>query len=175
VSLPPAIIFDLDGVVVDSREAVEMAYRSAGTVMPEDAWGKPWSEWLTGADATQIHANKCRVYPQMLRDYALALPLMFYAQEHRIPIITGASREAARSVNVTFGVQLNVIEWSCTREKKVSVLKFLQNTGQLGIYVDDDEEACQEISERTAWRATTPRLFCQNVLNEPTWARQYDR
>lgn len=166
-------MFDLDGVLVDTRDAVRMAYREAGVTMPDDAWGKPWREWL---DDPQVHANKNRHYADMLRQHATALPLLDYAEEHRIPIITGASREATRAINIVYGVHLNVIEWSCSLEKKVSLIKAMRDSDQTGIYVDDNVEACQTITEVVPdWRAITPYLFCKNALGNAVWAGIYER
>ena len=38
-------VWDLDGTLLDSRDAVRRAYLEAGVVMPDDAWGKPWQVW----------------------------------------------------------------------------------------------------------------------------------
>lgn len=69
------VAFDLDGVLIDSRTAVEKAYQLAGVEMPVHAWGKAAHEWLadTGLNAKVIHERKQRLYPQALRLYARVL------------------------------------------------------------------------------------------------------
>ena len=63
----PFVVFDVDGVLVDTRELVVQAYRDVGVEMPENAWGLPWHEWLpalVGDDgrAAELHREKTRRY-----------------------------------------------------------------------------------------------------------------
>ena len=58
-------LFDLDGTLVNTRLAVKEAYRQVGIEMPDDAWGKPWTEWLNNKFA---HDAKAKIYPDVLKE-----------------------------------------------------------------------------------------------------------
>lgn len=70
------VTFDLDGVLIDSREANIAAYAVAGVRMPEWAWGRPARYWLPGIVGhgwERVHVEKQRHYPACLRLYGRTL------------------------------------------------------------------------------------------------------
>lgn len=147
--MQPYNVFDLDGCLVDTREAVETAYRMAGVEMPVGAWGKPWREWCS----PHVHELKNHFYPSCLVYYLQpgpALPLWKRLTGNRV-ILTGASLEALEAVSVELPVlrlaSYAVVE--CTRQRKHEEL--LKLTGG-GTYYDDDAVAGLEIVEGTAFR-----------------------
>lgn len=67
------VVFDVDGVLIDSYELVREAYSRAGVVMSEWAWGLHWKQWLpnvagTMDEAIRVHDLKNDIYTEMLSD-----------------------------------------------------------------------------------------------------------
>lgn len=65
------VVFDVDGVLIDSYTLVREAYRRAGITMSEWAWGLSWKQWLPGLvesrdRAEEIHTKKNEIYGEML-------------------------------------------------------------------------------------------------------------
>lgn len=107
------ITWDLDGVLINSRRAVEEAYRAAGIEMPPDAWGKSAGEWMNmkHADYEFIHRQKQEAYPEMLRRFATPLAGARVLREEwqvngvRNVIVTSASLRSAEDAVVFLGLQ----------------------------------------------------------------------
>tara|TARA_R110000824_G_scaffold58288_1_gene157709 strand:- start:3433 stop:3933 length:501 start_codon:yes stop_codon:yes gene_type:complete len=137
-------LFDLDGTLVNTRLAVKEAYRQVGIEMPDDAWGKPWTEWLNNKFA---HDAKAKIYPDVLKEFAEPLPLYRYVQQTQAPVITGASRDAVRAINDMFG-SLNVIITCATRQRKVEIIQqYIHEKKDDITYVDDDIQMHKEIKK----------------------------
>ena len=146
--------FDLDGTLLDTKQAVIEAYRAAGVEMPPDAWGKPWQSWLK---FRHIHEWKNEHYPAMLRQHVKLLPLWPYAIAGH-EIITGASEAAVRVIERYFIVKLNVKRFSATAQDKIDYLLTIPP----GVYVDDDAETRRLTEEQTKWRAISPEEFLRS-------------
>jgi hypothetical protein len=153
-------VFDLDGTLIDTREAVVMAYREAGVEMPSWAWGLPWRQWLNDQDA---HDRKNACYAKMLRRHAHALPLLDYAIDHFSPVITGASCEAVVAVKYIYP-GLNVVLTGATRAQKIA---WLRTVTPAGLYVDDDDITLQLVSRETTWRTASPQIACSLLSSSP--------
>lgn len=153
-------VFDLDGTLVDTREAVRQAYLAVGVVYPTGAWGIPWQEWtqLSGNDAERIHTAKNAAYPAALKKYAKRLPLLPYALYLDAPILTGASRGAVRTLEEWLGVKLNVVLTSATTSDKINWLNDHMSSNALThVYVDDDMKVCRQVEEGTSWLSLVPK------------------
>lgn len=139
------IAFDLDGTLVDSREAVESCYRAAGAPMPEGAWGKPWTTWLRDPYTHQI---KTELYRTMINlDAVPVLPafdqmLKLINNGHPILIVTGASHDATHAFIRRWRLPGVVHASQCSLEDKVAWLTEFDVLA----YVDDDLEAGEEIA-----------------------------
>jgi beta-phosphoglucomutase-like phosphatase (HAD superfamily) len=145
-------VFDLDGVLIDSRQAVEAAYRDAGVEMPSAAWGLPWQSWLIdlcGSDekAREVHALKNELYPQKLLEHAQRLPAadivsaLWFMDPHQVRIITGASDRATLAVLEV--LNLNRIQYACglTSQDKTDILRAFVRFGyNMGMYFDDRDD-----------------------------------
>lgn len=143
-------VFDLDGTLMDTREAVKHAYLLAGVRMPNDAWGKPWREWTT----KDVHDKKNAMYPIALHNFASPLPLLDYAVKLRSHILTAASLDAV--------LALKQVGWLPARTPFTSELSREQKVDWLrhhgwGVYVDDDSETRTLAKERTTWKILTPQ------------------
>ena len=160
-------IFDLDGTLIDSQEAVKQAYKRVGVDMPETAWGRPSTEWLS---VPQLHKQKNDYYLVCLKLYGTALPLLVYAQEYRCPVLTGASRQAVAHVQTVFG-QLNMGLCGASREQKVEYLQLLKNYRQRQrkypiTYVDDDAQARDLIRKKVTCTVLSPKEACLQLSQQ---------
>jgi phosphoglycolate phosphatase-like HAD superfamily hydrolase len=158
------VIFDIDGVLVDSRAAVRAAYASAGIDMPEDAWDKPWQDWLTKMvgsydRAVMIHSAKNNSYLTHLSARVTPLFPSVVAHEliengHRVCIATGASKVACDAVLEQLGLRQSVrVLGTCLKlgQKKSNVRAASRDTlkkrGEFTIYVDDNAEIVSDIKK----------------------------
>lgn len=148
------IVFDVDGVIADSRRLVRECYDDAGVDMPDDAWGRPWHEWL---DDEHVHARKNQLYIEAVK--AGRLPILdgaevvrhFLAQEARVGFATGSSYLAFVAVyrqSSLYDLVCDVgqrIWWrvGCTTRDKIVTLR----KWHAKVYVDDNEELGERIAE----------------------------
>lgn len=151
------VVFDVDGVIVDSHAAVRAAYKLVGVEMPDDAWGKPWHVWLpqlvgSTFEAEDLHGKKNYVYTAMLRDGQVR-PLAGASVAHRLApaqrsFLTGASAQAARAALRAAGLPRGRLWSGCTAEDKAA--RLLRLAGR-GVYVDDDPAAGKSITAAAGW------------------------
>lgn len=127
-------IFDLDGTIVDTHRAVKMAYRKAGIVMPDDAWGKTWREWSCPED---VHAEKARIYPNFVREYGRILPAAELLRITGGRVLTGASLAAVRAVQDILDLDFPIIATECSAEQK---LTHLRREKERVMYFDDRKD-----------------------------------
>lgn len=144
-SLPRcAFVFDLDGVVIDSRCAVEEAYKMAGVTMPDGVWGKPWTEWCD----EEVHNRKNSAYPAALEKYGRPGPLFWVVEKlaGNAMILTGASMSALYIVRRVFNIDFKVIGCESTSQQKVDILKTLSKKQQV-VYFDDDPRVIVRVND----------------------------
>lgn len=146
MSLTRFFIYDLDGTLLDSRDAVRRAYAEVGVTMPDDAWGRPWQTWC----GVEPHSRKVVVYDRMLKAGEVStFPSLDVVREQlarneHVGILTGASHEAVRAfirLHDIHGVAL--LGWSMTRPQKKHVLHSLRYNGNTPhiTYIDDEDTA----------------------------------
>lgn len=163
-------IFDMDGTLVDSREAVRLAYLEVGIVMPDNAWGKRWQEWLPqaceplGLDPKRVRERKQEVYPHYVKNVTstplgLTFLQLFFEYRNDLPfqrqfsILTGAGCAACEALYTANLLPYMLhVHANMTRLDKAN---YLAHHGW-GIYVDDDEETRLLVKELTTWHVLTP-------------------
>jgi hypothetical protein len=149
-------VFDLDGTLIDTRDAVVEAYRRAGALMPRDAWGKPWWEWT---DA-RTHDIKNLHYAYIYEVWVKPLPLLKTALRLNAPVITGASVAAVELAKKRFG-PLNVQLTAADVSQKILFLNELnreEDGSRKGVYVDDDPRTREAVREETTWTSISPEV-----------------
>lgn len=136
------IVTDLDGTLVDTREAVLAAYREVGVEPPPGAWGRPWREWL---DDISLHRRKNEIYPRHLHERAKALPALKLVQHAanegaRVIVLTAASEDAALVVFDRFHIVHNARLYAgLSLERRVEIAASLRREHtEPVIYLDDD-------------------------------------
>lgn len=142
------VVFDVDGVLVDSRQAVYESYREAGIEMPDDAWGKPWYQWLPHVtkNPSGIHELKNAAYLRRIAN----LPLLSGAdvaqrlvkdKSCKVAFVTGASRSATEGILRRCNLFPHKYTYwtSCDFRQKVRALRYFQSHywGEPMVYVDD--------------------------------------
>jgi FMN phosphatase YigB (HAD superfamily) len=151
------LCFDLDGTLLDNKQAVIEAYRVAGVEMPPDAWGRPWKEWLFNSNQ---HDLKNAAYPSMLEKYGRPLPAldimrMWWPNTH---ILTGASPGAANAALDFLHVGRHVgIDWGMTTRDKLAWLRQEYRPYEPCLYYDDDEAFLEEVKKETSWHTVSAR------------------
>jgi phosphoglycolate phosphatase-like HAD superfamily hydrolase len=148
------IIFDMDGVLINSKDIIIQAYEDAGVVAPDDPLsqeGTRWLEDLIGASSVkEVRRNKDKAYLRLLlQENVQFLPpfhaaLKLYENEeirHELGIFTGAP----------IGTVLKVIEratdeglpWPFTfYTEKITTserMRTLDTIDSLGVYIDDQD------------------------------------
>lgn len=165
-ALTSCAIFDVDGTLVDTKDLVFRCYASAGVEMPDDAWGKPWNDWLIDyfdgdeAKARKAHKTKQATYLSTL-DYTDldALPptnvamTLHLAELATVGFLTGAMRAPALKILAGLGFDLANHAFGCGMNvhQKVSTLRLFAQRYRV-MYVDDDPDVC------TLMRETIPEV-----------------
>jgi phosphoglycolate phosphatase-like HAD superfamily hydrolase len=143
-------VFDCDGVLVDSRAAVEKAYREAGVQPPDDFWGKPWQEWLPQAckgiyDAMWYHKRKNEIYLNLIQRGAV--PLLSGGEVFRemldqgatLIVATSGSMQAIQAVMRYHKLKPAATYYELRSEQRVSLLeRIAMDYLERCVYVDDN-------------------------------------
>lgn len=148
--------FDLDGTLVDSREAILSAYHLAGANPPPNFFMLSRDQWLVGPSAEEVHKAKNKIYIKSIPTMVRRLPLMdlyealCWEERVEITILTGASREAARAVMKAHSRKpyyKNDMICGITVSEKIAWM----NDGDIGIMFEDQEEAAKRMKKETQW------------------------
>jgi FMN phosphatase YigB (HAD superfamily) len=141
--------FDIDGVLINSKELVRESYKAIGINMPLEAWGHPWRTWLPAVVgslelAEKLHREKTDQYIDVLLSGKVsshALPCAEIARAlERDPAVdvyyvTGAANSAAIVILQELGLNSKkLIASSATTADREQLLK---DTALSGVYVDD--------------------------------------
>lgn len=169
-----SVVFDLDGTLIDTQKAVKMSYAYFGVRMPDEAWGKPWMEWLPEAagsfhQACLVHAAKNEIYPNMIHKYAKRLPpsdlaVHLIKNGVRVRVLTGASPEGAKA-SLDFLGLMKIVKIIGTGANSDQKLKKLSSEGKSSwnemakkkepvFYIDDDIRMIEKIEKikKAKWR-----------------------
>jgi hypothetical protein len=136
-------VYDLDGTLADTKEAVVEAYRSVGVEPPEDFFGKSWQEWLFNSDGSlnvEAHTRKNEAYVHMLQHnphLIRRLPMADLAERTGGVILTAASPQSASAVCAVLNLSL-VILAGFTIEGKIQTLRRWSGRKQEMVIFDDD-------------------------------------
>lgn len=140
------LAFDLDGTLVDTRDANTAAYRAAGIEPHPDHWRIRWETWCT----KEQHDAKQEHFPVMLRKYGRLLPASEILFRVGGQILTNASQRSVNAVTWVFPKLLGrICHNNLSHDLKVEMLKHTPP----GIYFDDLEDVCTRIRKETGWQA----------------------
>lgn len=153
------IAFDLDGVLVDTRQATEEAYKAVGVHMPPNAWGQPWHVWLNDP---VLHAKKQSIYPKYLKAYARERPLYRMAQAMGAPVLTCASDKSIDAISTMYG-PLDFYRVDSQHGKAL----LLAELGREGIFVDDSFEVRRIVADYTQWSVLSPEAYLEIYRSDP--------
>lgn len=141
------IVFDVDGVLVDTRELVRRAYAEVGVIQPDYAWHQPWYNWLPGlaggyALAKEVHTNKNIAYINLIS--VLGVPELPAATLVKSwPILTNVLAMSSGSEFAVYAVlravglhKMQVLGTGLSEEAKNDVLC---QVVEPGVYIDDSE------------------------------------
>jgi beta-phosphoglucomutase-like phosphatase (HAD superfamily) len=143
------VIFDLDGVLFETQDAVYKAYKEAGIDMPDSAWGKPWQSWLpkicgSMEEAELVHDKKDWAYETAISmNIVQTLPplvllrVLSQGSLAKVGVLTGASRCSTESL-MRYGniSHVPVYGTSMTRAGKFEALSGI---AARGVYIDDND------------------------------------
>lgn len=146
-------IFDLDGVILDTRQLVQFAYRRAGANPPDDVLTSEGSSWLAdqvGDRESEIRAIKNRHYVTFLGS-APTLPGYDAAQRLwfdgvLVGLLTAAPSGSLQQLRLFFyddlGVKWPFILFSEEQRtpSKMAIIRRLADQGFSGVYVDDQNK-----------------------------------
>lgn len=149
------VVFDLDGVVLDSRDVVLAAYREAGATPPEDVLaleGVPWLLRQCGSRAPDVYARKNSAYIRMLYEgHAQLLPPYRVAhrlrsQSHRVGVLTAAPHGTIDALRTRYDDW--PFDWWGEALRTPAKMKILErNRG--GVYIDDQDRL---VNVPSGWR-----------------------
>lgn len=140
------LAFDLDGVLIDSREANLKAYRIAGFEPPEDFYSRAWETFCS----REIHDMK-NMHFRDTASFVRRMPLMRLALATDSTVLSFCSAEALTSLTRHLPVLQNLdIRTGLRSEDKI---RHLQRMGGIpGVYFDDDAKMCERVSDMTGWQ-----------------------
>lgn len=141
-------VFDIDGVLIDSKKLVRRAYELAGVSMPDHAWGLPWQDWLPELvakdDIRRVRVLKQQMYLKLLRSHVPRLPAADVAsalemENHAVKYVTGASADIAPYVLGALHLSPSSLAASeSDLAAKTGAARYMMRRGWRVVYVDDD-------------------------------------
>lgn len=161
------VVFDFDGTMVDSRNALKYAYVKALSKLgydpkvPDDFFYKRWDSWTTA----EVRSLKNHFYSGMI-DLVPKLPA-FYAQQYLgAMVITGASWYALNSFQYLQKFQIDSLACEVDLTQKIKLLQGHQaSINEVVYYVDDDPSARSEVArEVEACIVLDPEEFLLSFL-----------
>lgn len=155
------VVFDLDGVVIDTEDVVARCYEMAGATPPPSILAHENSDWLVRQcdgnhqAAHEIKRRKNTFYRNVLRSGVVNwLPgagaaSLLYAEGHRVHLLSGAPSGTIAVVKELWREQFTTYPWpfSLTTDgmKTVDKMKTIRliagrSSGNRGVYVDDQDK-----------------------------------
>lgn len=159
------IISDIDGVLIDSKEAVYQSYRQAFAIQGKKftkrdfnflLWHKSWRPKLlkTNFPTTnleKLHRDKQRIYKtkRLKINWSLVSLLFFLAEQgNELILITGGSKEATDYKLANTGLEPDKLLCSCEKHcpKFLRKIKYAAKNPHIWLF-DDDEKICRIAKE----------------------------
>jgi hypothetical protein len=138
------MVFDLDGVLVETRRANELAYRYAGVVPPGNHHVVPWQTWTT----KEVHDAKNAALSKFIGEIR-ALPLMDLITSQTI-VLSNCSDPAMKLLASLYEpLQHCSIHNNLDASGKT---RFLWGARPIGVYFDDSAEVCALVKTHTEWQ-----------------------
>jgi len=141
----------MDGVLMDTRRAVEEAYRAAGVPIPEGMYGIPYREWMPAIvgsveESDRIVETKNLLLPEMLDRYGSVLPPTRVARELLdsgavAVVLTAASPAATHIVLERTGLEEIPVVLRCTPQRKLEMVRWWS----VSSYIDDLDHLKEDV------------------------------
>jgi len=157
------VIFDLDGTLVESREANFLAYKEAFTKFNihldketfVSNFGKRWDEWISEIareNAADIHKKKIQLFNFFLNRIKLIkknfILLEAFSDTHKTLLLTNASEECTRFVinkfNLHFSKEFYVENYGSRRGALESILQKYELHPREVLVIDDNKDNISE-------------------------------
>jgi hypothetical protein len=138
------LVFDLGGVLVNSREANLASYRAIGVEPPENFDKIAWETWCS-----PDHHKAKRAALQKHRGLIQPLPLLELALQAE-GLVISACHEDSLEMACLVVPGLRRLRVQCGVRDKVTLLAGMDNGP--GVYYDDSLLVCEEVQRRTKWQ-----------------------
>jgi phosphoglycolate phosphatase-like HAD superfamily hydrolase len=144
------VVFDVDGVLIDTREPVREAYAKCGIIMPPQAFTQSWTEWLPELagglpQATRIHNHKSNIYISILTELppkVLSPGRMFReycgAGIDMHAITSGSEKSVSHALEQVGLGFVPVLGYELSGSEKNEI--FSRKFSKSGVYVDDNKD-----------------------------------
>lgn len=140
------MVFDLDGVLVDTREANLKAYRAAGVQPPPNFHVMDWRRWTTA----EAHDAKNAALERFAHEVR-PLPLLALALRLDAPVLSNIS---IRALEVLQRFVSDVRRLNVRHEMdRAAKLRWLKVQPEPGTYFDDCELTCWAAQREAGWQA----------------------
>lgn len=143
--------FDLDGTLVDTRQAVLRAYMDVGVTPPDDFFVRPWHTWLTSYENNQAKHDAKNARYRELMHLVRPMPLLELFRElsrHNKVVLTGASKDAVHTIYTHFDIKCSKTLWGLTVDQKIG---YMNSFGDRGIMFEDQLQAADKMRKETKW------------------------
>jgi phosphoglycolate phosphatase-like HAD superfamily hydrolase len=156
------IVFDLDGVVIDTGQVIARCYEAAGVTPPDNILAHENSDWLlrqcaglrARERASEIRRQKNIFYQNMIRAGVVDwLPGAFVASElnqegHRVHLLSGAPSGTISLVKERWSYTFPHRPWPFslitdgmrTPDKMKTIALLARSSRSRGVYVDDQDK-----------------------------------
>ncbi|MEU7476662.1 hypothetical protein AB0A63_11825 [Lentzea sp. NPDC042327] len=157
-------MFDIDGVLVDTREIVRRAYAEVGIELPDRLWGSSWRIWLPelcGGDllrAQAVHDQKTQAHLDLLSETRVATlagaeaARALHSRGWTVKFITSGTREVVRrtldSADPSLSGFLAGTDLDSTGKRRA--LDGISPAG--GVYVDDNHDLGVKVTGGSTWK-----------------------
>lgn len=138
-------VYDFDGVLVETKAAIRMAWRKAGVEAPKDFWKRPWHTWCQDPEA---YKRRDEHYLQCLGMVKL-LPMIEVARATGGIILTNGSERRVLATLEHFKINSCIVKCGLDVLQKAEELNKFKEPG---IYFEDNWENATIIRKLTKWK-----------------------
>lgn len=139
-------VYDFDGVLVDTKNAIRRAWKMVGVDPPKDFWKKSWKDWCPDPE---LYEKRNEAYIEKCLPLVNLLPMMKVAAATGGLILTNGAQSRVLATLAHFNVKDCIVKCELNAIEKAKELNSLK---EVGVYFEDQWENAAIIRKLTQWK-----------------------
>lgn len=152
-----AVVFDIDGTIIDTKAIAVAAYRQVGIELTDDLWGVQWRLWLPDLvgsmeRAVEIHDMKTKIHAEMIQDLDPRLELSaadvarcLNGIDVNVFFLTASDERISSRVLQSLNIKYVACASGLTLAERIGKLQTIHTYYNIIAYVDDFAETVDRV------------------------------